>query len=158
VGDFDAARSVLTRFNGSAVVVLATALSEMADVFDASALSYGIDVPSGVVTPPRPLLSELAPFDAISKFLEDYTGSTASPWPRRDSVPRVDVSGVLSEWASSAIADAVRQGQRARIPPKNSGYTSVESVRVSFAAVLRGALSRRPVAQGLSELAAEEDG
>lgn len=155
--DFDAARSVVTRFNASAVVVLTTALNDLAAVFDPSTLSYGIDVPSGERTPPRPWLSELTPFDAISKFLEEYSGLAASSWPRRSSVPRVNVARLLSEQASAAIADAVRQGERAKIPQKSRGYTSVAGLSVSFTTLLGGALSRRPVADAIAGLAPEVD-
>src|SRR5207245_321309 len=137
--DFDAARSVLTRLSGSAVVVLMTSMSGMADIFDASALNYGIDVPSGLVTPPRPVLSGLAPFDAISKFLDQNSGLAASSLPVRGLFSRVDVGSVLSESAGAALIEVVRQGRRARIPAKARGFLSVESDADAFAEVLHRA-------------------
>ena len=82
--DFNAAVSVLTRYNATAVVVLATSFGPDAELFDAASLSYGIGVPSGEAIPPAPLLSGLAPADAIAKYLDQnlVMGSAGVARPR----------------------------------------------------------------------------
>ena len=136
--DFDAARSVLTRFNATAVVALARAVSDTAEVFDSSSLNYGIDAPSGHHTPPRPLISGLAPFDAIAKFLDQTTGmKAAAATPSRGPVTRVDVDVILREAVEAAVADAVRQGPKFRIAPKRRGYESIAGAEEALAAALR---------------------
>ena len=141
--DFDAARSVLTRLNATAVVVLASGLSDLADVFDSSSLNHGIDAPSGRHTAPRPLISGLSPFDAIAKFLDQTTGVRAAAPAPRGPVTRVDVDDILREAAAAALADAVRQGARFKIVPKRRGYESLAGAEEPFAAALGPGLRRR---------------
>ena len=119
--DFDAARSVLTRFNATALVVLARAISDLAEVFDSSSLNHGIDAPSGRHTPPRPLISGLTPFDAIGKFLDQTTGARATAPPSRGAVTRVDVGDILREAAGVALGEAVRQGVPVQDRPQAAG-------------------------------------
>jgi hypothetical protein len=138
--DFTAARSVLTRLNATALVVLASALSDLADVYDSPSLHHGIAVPSGGDAPPRPLISGLAPFDAVMKYLDQATGARAAAPPRRGSVARVDVRDVLREAASAAVDDAVRQAARFRIAPKRRGYESLGGA--GGGDLLAGALER----------------
>ena len=151
--DFNAAMSVLTRFNASAVVVLATGLSRTADVFEAASLSYGIGVPSGETNPPTPMLSGLAPVDAIAKFLDQNSAWPEGAWSTRGSTSPSDVLGTLSRSAASAVEEVVRQGRRARIAPKVAGYESVEGLVHDLSEVLRGALAGESVAERLSNLA-----
>src|SRR5271165_30755 len=151
--DFNAAVSVLTRYNATAVVVLATSLGPDAELFDAASLSYGIGVPSGEAIPPAPLLSGLAPADAIAKYL-DQSSSWAQPaWPGRASTAPSDVIATLSRSAGSAIEEVVRAGRRAKIAPKAAGYASVEPLAQDVDDVLRGALAGEDVTQRLSDLA-----
>jgi len=151
--DFNAAVSVLTRHNATAVVVLATSLGASAELFDAASLSYGIGVPSGEAIPPAPLLSGLAPADAIAKYL-DQSSSWAQPaWPGRASTAPSDVIATLSRSAGSAIEEVVRAGRRAKIAPKAAGYASVEPLAQDVDDVLRGALAGEDVTQRLSDLA-----
>jgi hypothetical protein len=155
--DFDAARSVLTRFNASAVLVLQTPVSPLADLYNPSALNYGIDVPSGDWTPPRPLLPALAPVDAITKFLEQSTSLTATAWPTRAAVPQVDVSVVLSQAVTTALAEIGRQANRARIEPKVRGYSSLQGIADKLDQVLRGAFDDHSIVEGLMRVAEEHD-
>jgi hypothetical protein len=150
--DFNAALAVLTRCNATAVVVLATSLGASAKLFDAASLSHGIGVPSGEASPPAPLLSGLAPADAIAKFL-DLSSWSQTSWPGRASTAASDVTGTLSRSTASAIEEVVRQGRRAKIAPKAAGYASVEPLAQDLEDVLRGALAGEPVAQRLSGLA-----
>jgi hypothetical protein len=154
--DYEAARSVLTRFNASALVVLARGVSGLAEVFDAAALHHGIDMPSGTHSPPRPLISGLTPFDAIAKFLDQHTGAKAMSPPSRGAVTRVDVGEVLREAAAAAAADAVRQGPRFKIAPKRRGYESLADARDGLQAALARAFTDDSVAAGLIELARRE--
>ena len=151
--DFNAAISVLTRYNATAVVVLATSLGPGAELFDAASLSYGIGVPSGEASPPAPLLSGLAPADAIAKFLEQSSSWSDASWPGRASTAPSDVIATLSRSAAGAIEEVVRKGRRAKIAPKAAGYASVEALAQDLEDVLRGALAGDPVAQRLSGLA-----
>jgi len=151
--DFNAAMSVLTRFNASAVVVLVTQLSHTAEVFDAASLSYGIGVPSGETSPPGPILSGLAPVDAISKFLDQNSAWSASAWASRGSASPSNVIATLSRSAASALEEVARQGRRARIAPKVAGYESIEHLVHDLDEVLRGALTGEPVAERLANLA-----
>jgi hypothetical protein len=155
--DFNAGRAVLTRFNATALVVLASAVSELADAFDSPALNYGIEAPSGRRTPPRPLISGLSPFDAIAKFLDQTSGARVAASATRVPVTRVDVAAVLRETASTALADAARQASRFKIAPKRRGYESVAEAEDRFQAVLGQAFDVDPqsVAQALIDLAAE---
>ena len=151
--DFNAAVSVLTRYNATAVVVLATSFGPDAELFDAASLSYGIGVPSGGAIPPAPLLSGLAPADAIAKYL-DQTSSWAQPaWPGRASTAPSDVIATLTRSTGSAIEEVVRAGRRAKIAPKAAGYASVEPLAQDVDDVLRGALAGEDVTQRLSDLA-----
>ena len=150
--DFNAAISVLTRYNATAVVVLATSLGPSAELFDAASLSYGIGVPSGDASPPAPLLSGLAPADAIAKFLDQSSWSQAA-WRGRASTAASDVIATLSRSAAWAVEEVVRQGRRAKIAPKAAGYASVELLARDLEDVLRGALAGDHVAQRLSGLA-----
>jgi anti-sigma factor RsiW len=134
--DFDDARSVLTRFNGTALVVLAGAISDLAEVFDSSSLNHGIDAPSGRHTPPRPLISGLTPFDAMAKFLDQTTGARTAAPASRGPITRVDVGDILREAAGDALAEAARQGARFKILPKRRGYESVAGAGEPFAAAL----------------------
>ena len=153
--DFDAARSVLTRLNASALVVLTGELSELADVFDAAALHAGIDMPSGAHNPPRPLISGLAPFDAIAKFLDQHSGARAMSAPTRGPVARVEVADVLREAAAAAAADAARQGARFKIAPKRRGYESLAGAEDAIAAALARAFEGGSVVEALQELTTE---
>ena len=152
-GDFDAARSVLTRLNATALVVTTTALSHEADVFDASALHAGIDLPCGDHTPPRPLISGLAAFDAIAKFLDQHSGARAMSPPTRTPVAGVDVGDVLRQAAASAAADAARQGARFKILPKRRGYESLAGADDAIATSLQRAFTGESVVDALQELA-----
>ncbi len=151
--DFNAAVSVLTRYNATAVVVLATSLGPNAELFDAASLSSGIGVPSGEARPPAPLLSGLAPADAIAKFLDQSSAWSRASWPGRASTAPSDVIATLSRSAAWAIEEVVRQGRRAKIAPKAAGYASVELFAQDLDDVLRGALAGDQVAQRLSGLA-----
>ena len=152
-GDFDAARAVLTRLNASALVVTTTALSDVADVFDAPALHAGIDLPAGDHTPPRPLISGLATFDAITKFLDQHSGARAMSPPTRGPVAGVDVADVLRQAAATAAADAARQGARFKIMPKRRGYESLAGADRAIAAALAKAFEGGSVVEALEELA-----
>ncbi len=151
--DFNAAMSVLTRFNASALVVLVTRLSPSAEVFDAASLSYGIGVPSGETSPPSPMLSGLAPADAISKFLDQNSAWSETAWSTRGSASPSDVLATLSHSAASALEEVARQGRRARIASKIAGYESAEHLLHELNDVLRGALSGEAVAERLADLA-----
>ena len=153
--DFDAARSVLTRLNASALVVLTGELSELADVFDASALHAGIDMPSGAQNPPRPLISGLVPFDAIAKFLDQHSGARAMSAPTRSPVARVEVADVLREAAATAAADLARQGARFKIAPKRRGYESLTGAEDAIAAALATAFEGGSVVEALERLNGE---
>ena len=155
--DFDAARSVLTRFNATALVVMTRHLGDLADVFDSSALNFGIDVPSGAHTPPRPLISGLAPFDAIAKYLDQHSGARAMSLSARGPVGRVDVADVLRSAAASAVADAVRQGGRFKILPKRRGYESLAANPHALGDALATAFTDASVVVGLLELARHND-
>ncbi len=151
--DFDAARAVLTRFNATAVVVLAGTLSDTADTFDSSSLNYGIDAPSGTHSAPRPLISGLAPFDAIAKFLDRSSGTRLAAPPSRGPVTRVDVDDILREAAGAAVAEAVRQAPRFKILPKRRGYESIADAEAGLAAALAHAFGPEPsIVQDLLEL------
>lgn len=154
--DFDAARSVLTRLNASALVVLAGELSALADVFDAAALHAGIDMPSGTHTPPRPLISGLAPFDAIAKYLDQHSGARAMGPPTRGPVARVDVADVLKEAAAAAAASAAGQGARFKIAPKRRGYASLAGAGDALAAALATAFEGGSVVEALLDMGGPE--
>ena len=147
--DFDAARSVLTRLNASALVVLTGELSELADVFDAAALHAGIDMPSGAHNPPRPLISGLAAFDAIAKFLDQHSGARGMSAPTRSPLARVEVADVLREAAAAAAADAARQGARFKIAPKRRGYESLAGAEDAIANALATAFEGGSVVEAL---------
>ena len=151
--DFNAALAVLTRFNATAVVVLAISLTPYAEIFDPSSLSYGIGVPSGELSPPTPLLSGLAPVDAIAKFLDQNSAWSESSWPNRASTSPPDVTAILSRQASTAIEEVVRQGRRAKIAPKIAGYGSVAPLTGDLSRALQGALGGQLLAQRLLDLA-----
>jgi len=153
--DFDAARSVLTRLNASALVVLTGELSELADVFDAAALHAGIDMPSGAHNPPRPLISGLAPFDAIAKFLDQHSGARAMAAPTRSPLARVDVADVLRDAAAAAVGDLARQGARFKIAPKRRGYESLAGAEDAIAGALAQAFAGGSVVEALMELGQE---
>lgn len=159
--DFHVARSVLTRFNATALVVLASALSELADVFDSPSLNYGIDTPSGQRTPPRPLISGLAPFDAVGKFLDQTSGARIASATTRGPVERVDVGAILRQAAAAALTDAARQSARFKITPKRRGYESVggPATEDRFQALLKQAFDAdgAAVAQGLVDLSQERE-
>jgi hypothetical protein len=150
--DFHAALSVLNRYNATAVVVLTSSLSGNSELFDAGSLSYGIGVPSGRISPPRPVLSGLGPSDAIAKFLDQNSSRSHTTESPRGSTTPSDVPGTLSHSAATAVEDVVQQGTRARIAPKVAGYTSIEPLARDLEEILRGALAGEPVAQRLSEL------
>jgi hypothetical protein len=154
--DFEAARTVLTRFNASALVVLASALTPSAELFTPAGLHEAIDVPSGTRTAPHPSLSGLLPIDAIMKFLDQNSGSATFPWPERATVARVDVASVLRTSASTALGEVVAQGRRARIPAKVAGYKSAEALQDAFANALVAALSGEPIVDALSYLGEDE--
>lgn len=155
--DFDTARAVLTRFNASALVVLARQLSDLADVFDAPALNYGIDVPSGAHTAPRPLIAGLSAFDAIAKYLDQHSGARVMSPPTRGPVARIDVAHVLREAAVAAGADAVRQGGRFKIAPKRRGYESLAGAPEGLGAALGHAFTDGSVVEALLALARRDD-
>ncbi|MGH9278125.1 MAG: hypothetical protein ACRD12_08465 [Acidimicrobiales bacterium] len=156
--DYDAARAVLTRLNATALVVLAQGLSESADVYDAPSLNHGIDTPSGRHTPPRPLITGLSPFDAVSKFLDQHTGVRMPVASSRGSVGHVDVDGVLRETAATALADAVRQVARFKIAPKRRGYESLAGAEEPLHEALGRSFAGESVVESLIELARSRDG
>ncbi len=142
--DYDIARSVLTRYNATALVVLAGTVSDSAEVFDSSALNYGIDAPSGHHTPPRPLISGLSPFDAIAKFLDQCSGARAAAPAARGPVTRVDVDEILREATAAAVADTVGRGSKFRIAPKRRGYESIADAEEGLATALAHAFGAEP--------------
>ncbi len=150
--DFDIARSVLTRFNATALVVLASAVSDTAEAFDSSSLNYGIDAPSGRHTAPRPLISGLAPFDAIAKFLDQVSGARLAAPASRGPVTRVDVDQILREAAGAAVAESVRQGSKFRIVPKRRGYESIADAQDGFETALARAFGPGFAVQDLLDL------
>ena len=161
--DFVVGRSVLTRYNATALVVLARGITDQAEVFDSSSLNHGIDAPSGHHTPPRPLISGLSPFDAIGKFLDQSTGTRLAAPAARGPVARVDVADILREAAGAALAEAARQGARFKIAPKRRGYESVTDAAEPFAAALSEALGAGVggtgfAVQDLLDLAPRSDG
>ena len=156
-GDFDVARAVLTRCNASALVVLTRELSDSADVFDASSLNHGIDMPSGAHTPPRPLISGLVAFDAVTKYLDQHSGARAMSLPARGPLARVDVGDLLREAAAAAVADSVRQGSRFKILPKRRGYESLADAPDAVGDALGQAFTGGSVAEALLELARRSD-
>ncbi|MGI8806459.1 MAG: hypothetical protein ACR2KK_01135 [Acidimicrobiales bacterium] len=159
--DFDVARAVLTRTNASALVVLTNELSDLADVFDASSLNHGIDMPSGAHTPPRPLISGLVAYDAVAKYLDQHSGARAMSAPTRNPIARVDVGELLKEAAAAAVADMVRQGGRFKILPKRRGYESLAEAPEALGGALAQAFTGASVAEALLELArgdSDEDG
>ena len=153
--DFDAARSVLTRLNASALVVMTSELSELADVYEAAALHAGIDMPSGSHNPPRPLISGLAAFDAMMKFLDQHSGARAMSAPTRSPVARVEVADVLREATAAAAADLARQGARFKIAPKRRGYESLAGAEDAIAGALATAFEGGSVVEALQELTSE---
>jgi hypothetical protein len=155
--DFNAAFSVLTRYNATAVVVLTTSLSLNAELFDAASLSYGISVPSGETSRPTPLLSGLAAADAIAKFLDQNSSHSEAVYSTRASTTPSDVIATLSRSTASAVEEVVEQGRRMRIAPKAAGYTSVEDLAQDLRDVLQSALAGGHVAQRLSDLADRSD-
>ncbi len=155
--DFDTARAVLTRFNASALVVLAGELSDQADVFDASSLNHGIDMPSGTHTPPRPLIAGLVAFDAIAKYLDQHSGARALSSPARGPVAYVDVAALLRDAAAGAAADAVKQGARFKILPKRQGYESLVDATATLGAALGAAFTDASVVEALLELSRRDD-
>ena len=152
-GDFDGALAVLTRYNATAVVVLTSSLDGNAELFNAGSLSYGIGVPSGQISPPRPILSGLGPADAIAKFLDQNSSWSKTAESSRASTTPSDVPGTLSRSAAMAVEAVIQQGLRARIASKVAGYTSIESLAGDLGEILRDALAGEPVAWRLSELA-----
>jgi hypothetical protein len=133
--------------------VLARTISGEAEVFDAPALNYGIETPSGVQSPPRPLIAGLAAIDAIAKFLDQSTGARAMSLPSRGSVSRVDVGDILRDATAAAVADAVKQAARFKIAPKRRGYESLADVAGDLQAALGRALASEPVVDELLDLA-----
>jgi hypothetical protein len=155
--DYSRARTVLTRLNGTALVVLSSAVGDLADVFDAPSLNHGIDAPSGRHSPPRPLIGDLSPFDAIGKFLDRTTGVRATTPSARGPVARVDVGDILRQAATDALADAVRQGGRYKIASKRRGYETLAGMEDGFAAALARAFDTdAAVAEALLSLARED--
>ncbi len=151
--DFEAARSVLTRLNATALVVLARDLSEEAEVFDAASLHAGIDVPSGAHTPPRPLISGLEAFDAVAKYLDQHSGARVMSAPTRAPLAPVHVLNLLRKAAEDAAADAARQGARFKIAPKRRGYESLAGdTHFSIATALEQAFEGGSVVAGLLDL------
>ena len=155
--DFDVARAVLTRCNASALVVLTQELSDSADVFDASSLNHGIDMPSGAHTPPRPLIFGLVAFDAVTKYLDQHSGARAMNLPARGPLARVDVGDLLREAAATAVADSVRQGARFKILPKRRGYESLAHAPDALGDALGQAFTGGSVADALLDLARRSD-
>jgi hypothetical protein len=151
--DFSAAISVLARYNASALVVLSSLISPDAELFTAISLHNGIGVPSGQPSPPQPVLSGLAPADAIAKFLDQNSRLADAAWSARASAIASDVPGTLSRSVGTAISDVTDQGRRAKIAPKTEGYTSVGDFAADLYEVLRGALAGEPVSQRLADLA-----
>jgi len=151
--DLHAARAVLTRFNATAVVVLAGAVSDLAEVYDSSSLNHGIDAPSGRHTAPRPLISGLSPVDSMVKFLDQTTGTRMAAPTSRGPVTRVDVGDILREAAGTALAEATRQGSRFKIAPKRRGYESVADAATPFTAALSRAFEAGFVVQDILDLA-----
>ncbi|MEW6153379.1 MAG: hypothetical protein AB1673_05220 [Actinomycetota bacterium] len=147
--DFDAGRSVLTRLNATALVVLAPEVSEHAEVFDAPALSSGITTPSGALTPPRPLIAGLAPVDALAKFLDQSTGGRAPELARRGAVQPLRLDRVLDDAASAALADAARQAGRFKIQAKRRGYEAASLAHDELRAALHRAMTGESVVPGL---------
>ena len=143
--DFDAARSVLTRFNATALVVLAGALSDTAEAFDSSSLNYGIDAPSGHHTAPRPLISGLAPFDAIAKFLDQQLGRPADgPGGREAPSPGSTSTTSCGRRPARPWPKRCARGPRFKILPKRRGYESIADAEDGLAAALAHAFGPEP--------------
>lgn len=151
--DFDAAVSVLTRYNAIAVSVLASPINANAQLYDSATLHHSIGVPSGQAAAPRPLIAGLSAADAIAKFLDQNSVWTDAVPAGRATTSPTDVAAILARSTDSAIEQVVRQGRQARIKSKVAGYVSIELLTRDLENVLRRALSGELVADRIADLA-----
>lgn len=150
--DFHVARAVLTRLNATGLVVTAVETTDLAELFDASALNYGIEMPSGELHPPRPLLDGLSAVDAITKHLDQTSGAAPQSWPSRGQLGVVDVVHALSRAAEHALADIDRQSRRYRIDAKAKGYREAAREAEALQRILLEALDGHDVVEPILDL------
>jgi hypothetical protein len=151
--DFEVARHLLTRFNCSALLVLASRVSELGDVFDAYGLHDALELPSGANVAPRPILSDLPPIDAATKFFDLYA-SVAAAETSTPTLTQIDVNSILLRAARSALDDAL--ARRFQIAPKVRAYRSLERERKRFPSALQRVFRGESVVESIVALAERE--
>lgn len=134
--DFSAAQAVITRLNGSALVVC-TRMTGMADVYDAPTLFRAFELPDGTRTS-APLIYGLEMADAVAKYL-DQKRVSPSVSSASQQAPRVDASVVLTNELAHAIDAAARRAPRLG-PEKGEGYRALKDWREQLVTVLVTAL------------------
>jgi len=135
--DYVCAQALLTRLDGSALVVC-NWHSDSADLFDAPTLFRAFELPDGVRTS-EPLISGLSLIDTIAKFLEQKRVMISVIGTSGPHAARVDVQQILAEQVAGAIdaniGRASRLGQE-----KRAGYMALAGLSGGLTEVLKTAL------------------
>jgi hypothetical protein len=135
--EFIAAHRLLTRCDGSALVIAASETSDLCDLFEASGLFGATQVPEGDFAR-VPAIQGMPLEDAVAKYLDIKTeiplgfGSTTRG-------EHVHVEDILVRQVSKAVDSMVNTG--ARITAKRAGFQSIAGSARALSKVLRSALS-----------------
>jgi hypothetical protein len=135
--DYVCAQALLTRLDGSALVVC-NWHSDSADLFDPPTLFHAIELPDGKRAS-KPLISGLSLPDTIAKFLEQKRSIISTIGTSGPHAARVDVQEILAAQVSEAVdatlGRASRLGQE-----KRAGYLALAGQADGLTEVLKTAL------------------
>lgn len=152
--DYVCAQALLTRLDGSALVVC-NWRSDSADLFDAPSLFHAFELPDGERTS-GPLIPGLSLADAVAKFLDQKRIVISSIGSSGRHAARVNVQEVLADQVAEAVDANVGRASRLG-PEKRDGYKALAGLGDGLTEVLRTALETDFDPQSIVALVEGED-
>jgi hypothetical protein len=135
--DYVCAQALLTRLDGSALVVCRWQ-SDSADLFDPPTLFHAIELPDGKRAT-KPFISGLSLVDTIAKFLEQKRSVISAIAPSGSHAVRVDVQEILAEEVAGAVEATLGRASRLG-QEKRAGYMALAGKVDGLTEVLKTAL------------------
>ena len=152
--DYVCARALLTRLDGSALVVCMSN-ADTADLFDPPTLFHAFELPNGMRAS-KPLISGLSLVDTVAKFLEQRRVMISSIGASVQHAARVDVQEILAEQVAGAVDATVGRASRFGAE-KREGYIALAGLADDLSEVLKTALESEFDPQWIVALVEGED-
>jgi hypothetical protein len=152
--DYRCAQALLTRLDGSALVVCRQH-SDSVDLFDPPTLFHAFELPDGARTQ-SPFISGLSLVDTIAKFLEQKRVMISAIDKSGKHAARVDVQEILAQQVGGAVDANVGRASRFGAE-KREGYMALANLGQGLTEVLRAALEPDFDPQSIVALVEGED-